>query len=111
MHLLHMGVRMNIKKIRRLMKKYGLFCKIRKANPYRRMAKAIKTNNIAPNVVNRDFIQEPRIVILTDITYLFYGKERRKAYLSVMKDAFTNEILSYVVSESLEIDFVLMTVK
>ena len=93
------------------MKKYGLFCKIRKANPYRRMAKAIKTNNIAPNVVNRDFIQEPRIVILTDITYLFYGKERRKAYLSVMKDAFTNEILSYVVSESLEIDFVLMTVK
>ena len=111
MHLLHMGVRMNIKKIRRLMKKYGLFCKIRKANPYRRMAKAIKTNNIAPNVVNRDFIQEPRIVILTDITYLFYGKEKRKAYLSVMKDAFTNEILSYVVSESLEIDFVLMTVK
>ena len=46
MHLLHMGVRMNIKKIRRLMKKYGLFCKIRKANPYRRMAKAIKTNSI-----------------------------------------------------------------
>lgn len=111
MRLLHMGIRMNIKKIRRLMKKYGLVCKIRKANPYRRMAKAIKTNNIAPNIVNRDFIQEPRLIILTDITYLFYGKERRKAYLSVMKDAFTNEILSYVVSDSLEIDFVLMTVK
>lgn len=111
MRLLHMGIRMNIKKIRRLMKKYGLFCKIRKANPYRRMAKAIKTNNIVPNVVNRNFIQEPRMIILTDITYLFYGKERKKAYLSVMKDAFTNEILSYVVSISLEVDFVLMTVK
>lgn len=111
MTLLHMGIRMNIKKIRRLMKKYGLFCGIRKANPYRRMAKAIKTNNIVPNIVNRDFIQKPRMIILTDITYLFYGKERRKAYLSVIKDAFTNEILSYVVSDSLEIDFVLITVK
>ena len=111
MTLLHMGIRMNIKKIRRLMKKYGLFCRIRKANPYRRMAKATKTNNIVPNIVNRDFIQEPRMIILTDITYLFYGKERRKAYLSVMKDAFTNEILSYVVSDSLEVDFVLITVK
>ena len=25
------------------MKKYGLFCPVRKANPYRRIAKALKT--------------------------------------------------------------------
>ena len=31
---------MNVKKIRRLMDKYGLVCPIRKANPYRRMAQA-----------------------------------------------------------------------
>lgn len=78
MRLLHMGVRMNIKKIRRLMKKFNLVCKIRKANPYRRMAKAMQTSNIAPNLVNRDFIQAPRLIILTDITYLFYGKNRKK---------------------------------
>ena len=49
MGLLHRTppVIMNIKKIRRLMKKFNLFCPIRKANPYRRMAKAIKTNNYA----------------------------------------------------------------
>lgn len=111
MRLLHDGVRMNIKKIRRLMKKYGLVCQIRKANSYRRMAKAMKMNNVAPNIVNRDFIQEPRLIILTDITYLFHGKDRKKAYLSVMKDAFTNEILSYVLSSSLEVDFVLLTVE
>jgi len=37
MRLLHLEtpVIMNIKKIRRLMKKYNLFCPIRKANPYR----------------------------------------------------------------------------
>lgn len=54
MRLLHVGVIMNLKKIRRLMHKYGLTCPIRGANPYRRMAKAIKTNNVAPNIVDRD---------------------------------------------------------
>lgn len=39
MRLIHMDppVVMNLKKIRRLMRKYGLKCPIRKANPYRRM--------------------------------------------------------------------------
>ena len=38
MRLLHLTppVNMNLKKIRRLMKKYRLLCPIRKANPYRR---------------------------------------------------------------------------
>ena len=110
MRLLHKGIVMNLKKIRRLMKKYGLKCPIRTANPYRRMAKALKTDSIAKNEVNRNFRQEPRKVILTDITYLFYGTGK-KAYLSCMKDAYTKQILAYVVSGSLEIDFVLETLK
>jgi len=52
----------------------------------------------------------PRYVILTDITYLFYGN-CKKCYVSVMKDAYTNEILGYAVSSSMEEDFVLDTVK
>ena len=111
MILKQQGITMNVKKIRRLMKKFGLKCPIRQANPYRRMAKAIKTDNYADNIVNREFKQSPRKIILTDITYLFYGEKRNKAYLSVMKDAYTNEVLSYVISESMEVDFVLETVK
>ena len=83
MRLLHVGIIMNVKKIRRLMNKYNLFCPIRKANPYRRMAKALATNNVAPNVVNREFKQKPRKVLLTDITYLFFGSEG-KCYLSTI---------------------------
>lgn len=49
------SVRMNVKKIQRLMKKYGLLCPIRKANPYRRMARELKSNNYADNLVNREF--------------------------------------------------------
>lgn len=110
MRLLHMGIRMNLKKIRRLMKKYHLACPIRKANPYRRMAKALRTNAVADNRVNREFRKHgPRKVLLTDITYIPYGG--KFCYLSVIKDAYTEQVLSYVLSESLEVDFVLETVK
>ena len=110
MRLLRMGIRMNHKKIRRLMQKYGLRCPIRKANPYRRMAKALQTDAVAENFVNREFRRHgPRRILLTDITYLrLNGKF---CYLSVIKDAFTMQILAYQMSESLEVDFVLETVK
>ena len=91
------------------MKKYHLFCPIRKANPYRRMAKAIRTNAVADNRVNREFRKHgPRKILLTDITYIPY--EGNFCYLSVIKDAFTQQVLSHVISESLEVDFVLETV-
>lgn len=109
MRLLHMGILMNVKKIRRLMKKYHLFCPIRKANPYRRMAKAIKTNAVADNKVKREFrLHGARKILLTDITYI--PLKNKFCYLSVIKDAFTEQVLSYVLSESLELDFVLTTV-
>ena len=108
MRLLHIGVIMNVKKIRRLMKKFNLVCPIRNANPYRRMAKALATSNVAPNIVKREFKQEPRKVLLTDITYLFF--EGGKCYLSTILDAFAHEILAYQLSMSLKVDFVLDTV-
>lgn len=103
-------VLMNLKKIRRLMDKYGLVCPIRKANPYRRMAKTLKTNTVADNLLKRRFTKYgPRKVLLTDITYIPYNGTF--AYLSTILDAYTKQILSYVVSDSLEVDFVLETVK
>lgn len=111
MRLLHMTppVVMNIKKIRRLMNKYQLFCPIRKANPYRRMAKALRTTNVAGNILNREFtLHGPRKVLLTDITYIPYNGTF--AYLSTILDAFTRQCLAHVLSSSLEVDFVLETV-
>ena len=111
MALLHMDppVIMNLKKIRRLMNKFNLSCPFRGPNPYRRMAKALKTSNVASNLLNREFEEYgPRIVLLTDITYLPYNGTF--AYLSTILDAFTKQILSYVLSPSLEVDFVLETI-
>ena len=112
MRLLHLDppVIMNIKKIQRIMRKYHLYCPIRKANPYRRMAKAIRTNNVADNLLQREFkAYGPRKVLLTDISYIPYNGYF--CYLSTILDAYTKQVLSYVLSESLEVDFVLITVK
>lgn len=112
MRLLHLDppVNMNLKKIRRLMKKYGLVCPIRKANPYRRIAKALKTSNTAENLLNREFEEHgARKVLLTDLTYIINGKAPR-CYMSTIIDGCTKELLSWMLSESLEIDFVLETV-
>ena len=108
MRLLHLDppVIMNLKKIRRLMKKFELKCQIRSANPYRRMAKAMKTSHIAENKIARNFKgYEPRKAFLTDITYLFY--HGGICYLSPIIDVCTHEVLAYKLSENLRVDFVL----
>ena len=112
MRLLHLNppVAMNIKKIRRLMRKYNLKCPIRNAKPYRRMAKAMETSYVAPNLLNREFREHgPQKVLLTDITFLLYG-DGKKSYMSSILDAYTKQLLAYVVSNSLQVDFVLETV-
>ena len=85
----------NLKRIRRIMKKYGIVCPYRKANPYRRMMKASKEHTIVSN---------------SDITYLSY-KNGKKAYLSTIKDSSTNEILAHYVSDNLRLDIVLNTLE
>ena len=109
MRLLHLKppAHMNIKKIRRLMKKYNLFCPIRKANPYHTAAKAIAIAQVAPNLLNREFESHgPRKVLLTDITYIINGKAPR-CYMCTFIDACTKELLAWTLSISLEVDFVL----
>jgi len=76
MHLLHQKppVIMNIKKIRRLMSDFHLFCPIRKQNPYRQMARQLQTSRVAPNLLARRFRAfGPSKVLLTDITYIPHG--------------------------------------
>lgn len=108
---LHFGLTYNLKRIRRLMKKFNLVCPLRRTNPIRRMAKATQEHHTCPNTLQRKF--KPGVagqVLLTDITYLRYGAHRR-AYLSTVQDAQTNEILAYTVSDSLGLDLALNTLK
>jgi transposase InsO family protein len=112
MRLIHLKppILMNRKKIQRLMRKYNLYCPIRRANPYRKMAKALKEARAVPNTLNREFKKHgPRAVLLSDITYI-PRRGGKYTYLCVIMDAFTKQVLAYVISLTCEADFVLETV-
>jgi len=99
------------KKIQRIMRKYGIVCPHRKANPYKRIAKATKEHQVVANKLNREFKQGiPGKVLLTDITYLPYNG-KSMAYLSNVKDASTNEILAYPVSDRITLDIATKTIQ
>lgn len=99
----------NLKHIRRIMKKYDIICPIRKAEPYKQLLKKDLEHRTVENKLKREFKQGiPGKVLLTDITYLSYGLYKR-AYLSTIKDASTNEIMAYRLSSNLYLDFVLNT--
>lgn len=99
----------NLKRIRRIMKKFEIICPIRKANPARRMAKATQEHRTCQNELQRNFKQGVAgKILLTDITYLTY-KGGKRAYLSTIKDAETNEILAYEASSSLSMEIALNT--
>lgn len=107
MLLLQWEVHMNTKKVRRLMRKYNLRCSVRRRNPYKVARAKFSRAHVSPNHVQRQFKAfGPRIILLTDITYIPYGRGRM-AYMNTVKDAYTNEILAYTVSTQLVMDFVI----
>ncbi|WP_163853739.1 IS3 family transposase [Paenibacillus elgii] len=100
------GIVMNHKKIRRIMRKFGLVATIRQTNPYRKMAKATQEHRTCPNLLERQFDQgEPEKVLLTDITYMRYGNGQWP-YLSCVKDGATKQILAHYLSSTLELSLV-----
>jgi putative transposase len=101
----------NLKRIRRLMRKFDLECPHRKPNPYRRIAKATQEHRTLPNELQRDFKKGiPGLVLLTDITYLPYGKSQT-AYLSTILDSSTGELLAENLSHSLHLPLATETIE
>lgn len=107
---------MNTKKISRLMKKFNLFCPVRKVNPYRALNRAHLSARVAPNLLNRAFrAHGSRMVLLSDITYIPRRKRtedgpEKYSYLCVIMDAFTKEILAYSIGVSPDTDLVFTAV-
>lgn len=87
-------VQMNHKKIIRIMKKYQLVAKIRRKNPYKAIMKKTAEHRTFKNKLNRQFsLNVPRKVFCTDITYIPFNN--RFAYLSVVKDIATGEVVAW----------------
>ena len=110
MELFKNWIFMNHKKVLRLMKKYNLLSKIRKKNPYKQIAKATQEHRSVSNILQRNFSWiTPLQKLWTDISYLHYNGTR--AYISILKDMITWEVISHKVSQNLWIWFVLDTIQ
>jgi len=108
---MNLEISMNHKKIQRIMRRYGLICKIRRRNPYIHMMKKTAEHRTFENILDRNFNQNiPRKVFCTDITYLYYGG-CRLAYLSVIKDIASKEVVSWELSNNISLGFVLKSVE
>lgn len=109
MNLEDIDIVMNIKKIRRIMKKYGLVCKVRKVNKSRVALQKNLEDRYVPNLLNRKFKQYiPYTTLSTDITYLKHNG--RFSFLSTIKDLASGEILVYELSKYMNLDLVLSTI-
>lgn len=103
------GIEMNHKKIQRVMKKYYLFAKIRRINPYKMIMKRSQEHRTYNNLLDRQFEQVvPFHVFCTDITYLPYN--HRMAYLSVVKDIASGEVVSFHLSQHIDMNIVMTTI-
>lgn len=101
---------MNHKKIQRIMRKYGLIAKVRRKNPYKQIMMKSLEHRIFPNKLKREFHQVvPFKVFCTDITYIPF--QNRFAYLSVIKDVATAEVVAWNVSMYMEMALVTGTIE
>lgn len=104
-----MRVYMNHKKVNRIMNDYGLITKVRRRNPYKMIMKKSIEHRTCDNVLAREFKQlTPQRVLCTDITYLWFG--HRFAYLSVIKDIASREIVAWNLSWHLGMSLVFDTI-
>ncbi len=94
---------MNLKKIRRIMKKLNLITRVRRKKNYSPMDVGFE-HKVVPNYVDQNFeVTGSDQIYSTDITYLEYGSGQR-AYLSATKDLWTKEILHFSVSKKATLD-------
>lgn len=100
------GVLLSVKKCRRIMNEMKLVPNRPKKDAYKNRATHDHETKAPGNLVGQEFRVAPRQVILTDITYLYYGPDRSVFYLCAFKDAYTLEILGAAVSLRMDVTLV-----
>ena len=100
------GLTVNVKRIASLMKEMHLVAQRPHKDAYKHQASHNHVCAAPANEVDQDFFIGPRRVILTDITYLYYGPYRDTFYLCVFRDAYTRENLGWDIGLNMTVDLV-----
>jgi transposase InsO family protein len=100
------GLTVNVKRIAALMKEMHLVAQRPHKDAYKHQASHNHVCAAPANEVDQDFFIGPRRVILTDITYLYYGPCRDTFYLCVFRDAYTRENLGWDIGLNMTVGLV-----
>lgn len=103
-HLLNQGIRVNSKRIKRVMRTYSLFSCIKKLMKPRGGAAGIKL--FFPNLVRGIKINGPNQVWAVDLTYIKLVTEY--VYLNAIIDVYTRKIVGWALSRDLSHKFCLL---
>ena len=104
------GKIMNKKKIARIMKELNLITKTRRKNPYQQKLKDSSEKYYCENILKKEFKSKlPLKAFGIDITYLKYNG--RFAYLCVLLDVKTTEVISYAIGKTMSKELVLLAVE
>lgn len=104
------GKIMNRKKISRIMNELNLKTKTRRQNPYKQRIKDNSEKFYCENLLQREFKNRlPYKALGIDITYLKYNG--RFAYLCVLLDVKTTEVISYALSQTMTKELALGTIE
>jgi len=96
----------NTKRIAALMKEMNVVAQSPHKDAYKHQASHNHVCAAPANAVNQNFFIGPRKVILTDITYLYYGSTRDVFYLCVFRDAYTRENLGWDIRKEMKVELI-----
>ena len=100
------NISISVKRCRTLMREMNLVANKPKKDAYKHQATHDHECASPENRVNQNFYIGPRKVILTDITYLYYGFARTPIYLCAFRDAYTKEILGHDIDTRMTVELV-----
>jgi transposase InsO family protein len=100
------GKTVNTKRIAALMVEMNIQAQMPHKDAYKHQASHNHVCAAPANAVNQNFFIGPRRVILSDITYLYYGEYRTPFYLCVFRDAYTRENLGWSIGGYMSLQLV-----
>ncbi len=100
------GRTVNTKKIAALMSEMNIQAQMPHKDAYKHQASHNHVCAAPPNAVNQNFFIAPRRVVLSDITYLYYGEYRTPFYLCAFRDAYTRENLGWSIGRYMSVGLV-----
>ena len=100
------GLTVNTKRNATIMKEMNLVAQMPHKDAYKHQASHNHVCAAPANAVNQEFFIGPRRVILTDVTYLYYGEHRSLFYLCVFRDAYTRENLGWDIRTTMNVGLI-----